>query len=49
LAEVRTLDELFDQSMARTSFTSVMLATAGAMALLLGVSGLYGVIAYAVS
>ncbi len=49
LAQVRTLDEVFDQSMARTSFTLVMLAIAGAMALLLGVSGLYGVIAYAVS
>ena len=35
--------------MARTSFTLVMLAIAGAMALLLGVSGIYGVIAYAVS
>jgi putative ABC transport system permease protein len=49
LAEVRTLDEVFDQSMARTSFTLVMLAIASAMALLLGLSGLYGVIAYAVS
>lgn len=49
LAQVRTLDEMYDQSMARTSFTLVMLAIAGAMALLLGVSGLYGVIAYAVS
>jgi putative ABC transport system permease protein len=49
LAQVRTLGELYDQSMARTSFTLVMLALAGVMALLLGVSGLYGVIAYAVS
>jgi putative ABC transport system permease protein len=49
LAQVRTLDEVYDRSMARTSFTLVMLAIAGAMALLLGVSGLYGVIAYAVS
>jgi putative ABC transport system permease protein len=49
LARVRTLDEMYDQSMARTSFTLVMLAIAGAMALLLGISGLYGVIAYAVS
>jgi len=49
LAQVRTLDEVYDQSMARTSFTLVMLAIAGAMALLLGVLGLYGVIAYAVS
>jgi putative ABC transport system permease protein len=49
LAEVRTLGEVYDQSMARTSFTLVMLVTAGAMALLLGVSGLAGVIAYGVS
>jgi putative ABC transport system permease protein len=49
LAQVRTLDEVFDRSIARTSFTLVMLAIAAAMALLLGVLGLYGVIAYAVS
>ena len=49
LAQVRTLDDVYDRSLARTSFTLVMLAIAGAMALLLGVSGLYGVIAYAVS
>ena len=49
LAEVRVLDEVYGQSMARASFTLVMLAIAGAMALMLGVSGLYGVIAYAVS
>jgi predicted permease len=49
LAQVRTLDEVYGQSLSRTSFTLAMLAVAGAMALLLGVSGLYGVIAYAVS
>jgi len=35
--------------MARTSFTLVMLAIAGGMALLLGTVGLYGVIAYSVT
>jgi ABC-type antimicrobial peptide transport system permease subunit len=35
--------------MARTSFTLVLLAIAGAMALILGVVGIYGVIAYAVT
>ena len=49
LSQVRTLDEVFRQSMARTSFTLVVLAIAGTMALLLGISGIYGVIAYAVS
>ena len=44
-----TLKELLDQSMARTSFTLVMLAIAGGMALVLGIVGIYGVIAYAVS
>jgi putative ABC transport system permease protein len=46
---VRTLNDLYEQSMARTSFTLVMLAVAGVMALLLGVVGIYGVIAYGVS
>jgi predicted permease len=49
LARVRTLGEIYDESMARTSFTLVMLAIAGAMALLLGVFGIYGVMSYAVS
>jgi ABC-type antimicrobial peptide transport system permease subunit len=35
--------------MERTSFTLVMLAIAGAMALLIGLIGIYGVISYAVS
>jgi predicted permease len=49
LSQVRRLDEVYRQSMARTSFTLVMLAIAGAMALLLGISGIYGVVSYAVS
>jgi predicted permease len=49
LASVRTLQEMYEQSMARTSFTLVMLATAAAVALLLGLIGIYGVVAYAVS
>jgi predicted permease len=49
LAGVRTLEEIYDASLARTSFTLVMLAVAGGMALLLGVAGIYGVISYSVS
>jgi putative ABC transport system permease protein len=49
LASPRTLQEVYDASLARTSFTLVMLAIAGGMALLLGIAGIYGVIAYAVS
>jgi len=48
-ADMHTLEYYYSQSMARTSFTFVMLALAGGMALLLGVVGLYGVIAYSVS
>jgi predicted permease len=46
---VSTMQDLYDQSLAPTSFTLVMLAIAGTMALLLGVVGIYGVISYAVS
>jgi hypothetical protein len=49
LAGVRTLQEIYDASLARTSFTLVMLGIAGGMALLLGVAGIYGVISYSVS
>src|SRR5882757_7689705 len=49
LANVSTLGELYTKSMARTSFTLVMLCVAGAMALLLGIVGIYGVISYSVS
>ena len=45
----RTMREVYDQSLARTSFTLVMLAIAASMALLLGVVGIYGVISYTVS
>jgi predicted permease len=49
LAQVRTLGEVYERSLARTSFTLVMLAIAGATALLLGIVGIYGVISYAVT
>lgn len=49
LYDVRTVDYYYGKSMARTSFTLIMLGIAGAMALLLGVVGIYGVIAYSVS
>ena len=43
VSALRTMQEVYDQSLARTSFTLVMLGIAGAMALLLGVVGIYGV------
>jgi predicted lysophospholipase L1 biosynthesis ABC-type transport system permease subunit len=49
LAQVRTLDDAYRQSMSRTSFTLVMLAIAGSMALVLGIIGIYGVISYSIS
>jgi predicted permease len=49
LAEVHTADYFYRKSLARTSFTLLMLGVAGGMALLLGVVGIYGVIAYSVS
>jgi predicted permease len=49
LASVRTMEEVYRGSMARSSFTLVMLAIAGGMALLLGIIGIYGVISYSVT
>jgi predicted permease len=49
LAEIGTLQQNYDKSLARVSFTLTMLAIAGSMALVLGILGIYGVIAYSVS
>jgi predicted permease len=46
LAAVQTLEEIQAVSMARTSFALVMLGIASIVALLIGVVGIYGVIAY---
>ena len=49
IADAHMLEYYYSKSMARTSFTLTMLGVAGGMALLLGVVGLYGAIAYSVS
>jgi len=46
VANVRMLTDIMSASMAQTSFALVMLAIAAAVALMLGVVGIYGVIAY---
>ena len=49
VTSVGTMQKVLDRSMARTSFTLVMLGIASAMALLLGLVGIYGVISYSVA
>jgi len=49
LAAVQTLGDFYQRSMARTSLTLVLLATTAAMALLLGLVGIYGVVSYTLS
>jgi len=49
VADISTMQDIYGDSMARTSFALVMLAIAGIMALGLGILGIYGVISYAVS
>jgi predicted permease len=47
LATVQTLEEIRASSMAQTSFALVMLSIAASVALLIGMVGIYGVVAYA--
>jgi predicted permease len=46
---VRTLEDIYERSLARTTFTLVMLVVAAGTALALGIVGLYGVLSYDVS
>lgn len=49
LARVRTLGQMYDESMAQTQFVLVILGIAASVTLLLGLVGIYGVIAYIVA
>ena len=49
LANVRTLQEIADRSMTRTSFALVLLAIAATVALVLGAIGVYGVLSWIVA
>jgi putative ABC transport system permease protein len=49
LSNVQTLGDMYDESMARTSMTLILLAITGAMALILGLVGVYGIVSYAVT
>jgi len=49
LANVGTLAEALDRSMARSAFAMVMLSMAGLVALVLGLVGIYGVVSFIVT
>ncbi len=48
LASVRTMQDVYDKSLAQSSFALIMLGIAALMALLLGIIGIYGVVSYVV-
>jgi ABC-type antimicrobial peptide transport system permease subunit len=49
LANAETMEAVVDRSIARTSFTMLLLSVAASMALVLSAVGLYGVVAYLVA
>jgi len=49
LAQIRTLQDLLDRSSSQMAFTMTLLAIAAAVALALGLVGIYGVMSYIVS
>jgi putative ABC transport system permease protein len=48
LASLRTMQDVYDRSMAQTAFSLVLLGIAATMALMLGIVGIYGVVSYVI-
>jgi predicted permease len=49
LSSIRTMGELYERSMARTSLTLELLAITGIVAMILGLVGIYGLVSYAIA
>ena len=49
ITEIQSMDQMLAQSLARRSFTLMLLATAAGLALFLSAVGIYGVISYVVA
>jgi ABC-type antimicrobial peptide transport system permease subunit len=49
LADVRSMGDVYQRALARTSLTLLLLGITASMALLLGVIGIYGVISYSLA
>ena len=49
VAATQTMRDVYERSLSRSTFTLIMLAVSGGMALALGIIGIYGVIAYAIT
>lgn len=49
VAAAQTMRDVYERSLSRSTFTLIVLAISGGMALALGIIGIYGVIAYAIT
>ncbi|WP_051670243.1 ABC transporter permease [Bryobacter aggregatus] len=49
IANLRTVKEIYNRALSRTTFTLLLLSISAGMALLLGIIGIYGVISYSIA